>query len=337
MLEKPNIPDERIIACLQDSYGIFTNQITFLALGADPNTAVYRVTSTDGQSYFCKLRSGDFSETSITVPKFLAAQGIPHVLASVQTKAGELRAKLDALKVILYPFIQGNNGYDIGLSDEQWIELGRALKKIHTTPITTSLAAQIQKETYSLQWCEIVKTHLARNDDTFFDDLLALKLAAFLKSKRGEILDLVARTEQLALTLRAQPPAFVLCHADIHAWNLMVESGGAFYIIDWDTVILAPKERDLMFIGAGLFGEWHTPQEEENLFYQGYGQTEIDFNSLTYYRFARIVEDNAVECEQIVNPNVPYRDREREFEFLKSNFLPNGTIELAYKSDISNL
>ena len=42
MFEKPNLPDGRIIACLQDAYGLQVVQLVFLPLGADPNTAVYR-------------------------------------------------------------------------------------------------------------------------------------------------------------------------------------------------------------------------------------------------------------------------------------------------------
>jgi len=64
---------------------------------------------------------------------------------------------------------------------------------------------------------------------------------------------------------------FILCHADIHAWNLLIDVNGRLYIVDWDTLIFAPKERDLMFVGAGLGGNGHSLQEEETLFYQGYG------------------------------------------------------------------
>ena len=67
-----------------------------------------------------------------------------------------------------------------------------------------------------------------------------------------------------------------MCHADLHAGNILIDANGAFYLVDWDTLILAPKERDLMYAGGGQFGEARTPQQEEALFYQGYGQTQID-------------------------------------------------------------
>ena len=48
MLEKPDLPDEKIIACLQAEYGLRVATIAFLPLGADLNTAVYRVVADDG-------------------------------------------------------------------------------------------------------------------------------------------------------------------------------------------------------------------------------------------------------------------------------------------------
>lgn len=42
MLIKPNLKDEEIIACLRDAYGLTVDKVTFLPLGADFNTAVYR-------------------------------------------------------------------------------------------------------------------------------------------------------------------------------------------------------------------------------------------------------------------------------------------------------
>ncbi|HSG16803.1 MAG TPA: hypothetical protein VLE70_10850 [Anaerolineae bacterium] len=50
--------------------------------------------------------------------------------------------------------------------------------------------------------------------------------------------------------------------------NVLIDAAGAFFIVDWDEAILAPKERDLMSIGGGLMGGWKSPQEEEAWFYR---------------------------------------------------------------------
>ena len=99
------------------------------------------------------------------------------------------------------------------------------------------------------------------------------------------------------------------------------------------STFLAPKERDLMFIGGAQGFAGHTAQEEETLFYRGYGQTQIDPIALAYYRYERIIQDIAVFCEQIFLTNEGGEDREQSLRYLTSNFLPNNTIEIAYTSD----
>jgi spectinomycin phosphotransferase len=335
MLEKPDLQEERLISCLQDNYELPVLRVVFLPLGADRNTAVYRVIADDETPYFLKLRSGVFDETSVTLPKFLSDQGIEQIIAPLTTKTGQLWIGLDIFKVILYPFVEGRNGYEVGMSDRHWGEFGSALKRVHTTEVPPALMGRIRQETYSPQWREIVKTFLRRVRDDVFDDPVAVELAAFLDAKRDEILDLVRRAGRLARALQAQSPEFVLCHSDVHAGNVLIDASDAFYIVDWDDPILAPKERDLMFIGGGQGFVGHTAREEETLFYRGYGQTEIDPIALAYYRYERIVEDIAVYCEQLLLTSEGGEDREQSLRYLTSNFLPNSTIEIAYGSDMT--
>lgn len=88
MLEKPDLQDEKIIACLQAEYGLPVVQVTFLPLGADRNTAVYRVVADDNTPYFLKLRGGVFDETCVALPRFLSDQGIVLIIPPWPTKQG---------------------------------------------------------------------------------------------------------------------------------------------------------------------------------------------------------------------------------------------------------
>jgi spectinomycin phosphotransferase len=333
MLEKPNIPDGKIIACLRDAYGLNAVQVAFLPLGADQNAAAYRVVADDGALHFLKLRRGVFDEISVALPKFLSDQGIMQIIAPRATQTGRLWASLDGFKSILYPFVEGRNGYEVDLSGQHWVDFGRAIRRIHTVELPPALIGRIRQETYSPRWREIVRAFLERVEDDAFDDPVAAKLAAFLKGKRGEILDLVERAERLARARQARSPEFVLCHSDIHAGNVLIDTDDVLYIVDWDDPILAPKERDLMFIGGAQGFTGHTAQEEETLFYQGYGQMQVDPIGLAYYRYERIVEDIAVFCQQLLLTDEGGEDREQSFGYLTSNFLPNGTIEIARRSD----
>ncbi len=332
MLEKPDLPDESLRACLRDHYGLHVTEIAFLPLGNDVNTAVYRVVADDATPYFLKLRSGAFDETTVAIPRFLHDQGIPQILAPIATNAGHLWVRVDSFAVIVFPFVAGRNGFEAPLSDRQWVDLGAALRGIHTAVVPPSLSVQIPHERYSPHWRNLVRTFQARVDETAFTEPIAAEMAAFLRARRDEISRIVARADALGTALRAQSPAQVLCHADIHGANVLIGTDGALSIVDWDTLIVAPKEHDLMFVGSGVGGPWNSAQEEV-WFYQGYGRTEIDPVALVYYRYERIVQDIAAYCEQLLLTDEGGADRAPALRYFLDQFLTNNVVAIAHRTD----
>ena len=333
MLEKPVIQDKRIAALLCEVYGLQSAQVKFLPLGTESNTAVYRVITRESTPYFLKLRKGLFEETSVLVPRFLHDQGIRQIIPPLRTKDGHLWASLDVYTCILHPFIEGRNGFEMALSDDQWVDFGAALKGVHTIVLPPEAQERIPSETYSSHWREMVKGFQAQVEHSAFAEPVAAQMAAFMQMQRDEIRLLIERAEQLGNTLRqSQPLAQVLCHSDIHAGNLLLTTNGALYIVDWDNPILAPKERDLMFIGGGVGGVWNGAREEA-LFYQGYGVQDINLTALTYYRCERIIQDIAAFAEQILLTRAGGDDREQGFRYFTSQFLPNAVIEIAHQTD----
>ena len=336
MLIKPDLKDEKIIFCLQDAYGLTIEKIAFLPLGADFNTAVYRVTAGNQTDYFLKLRRGEFVDASVSVPKYLSDLGVKQVIPPLATKTGQLMTSVASFKASLYPYVEGRNGVEAKLSDDQWVQFGVAIKKLHSTDLPNTLTSGTPREVFSSKWRETVKAFLMRIQNEVFEEPVAVKMALFLKSKRSEILKLVDRAEKLAILLQKQPLKYILCHADIHGWNLIVDKEEAVYIVDWDTLIFAPKERDLMFVGAGIWDSGRKATEEESLFYQGYGQTKINQDAICYYRFERIIQDIGDYCEYIFLSNEGGDDRMQCFEHLQPVFLPNGAIERAWQSDFES-
>jgi spectinomycin phosphotransferase len=333
MLEEPVLDMNIIKHCLEAEYGLRVEDVTFLPLGADLNTAVFRVETYDTQAYFLKLRRGKFDEASVAVPRYLSDTGLRRVVSPLTTSSGRLWTEMDSYHVVLYPYIDGRHGFERPLTDQQWVEFGAALKRFHKANFPSAVTSGVPRETFSPQWRQKVMEFLERSKTDTFAEPVAIEVAAFLKTKAVEIIDLVERAEWLAQKLISQRPEVILCHADIHAWNLLVVDQVTFYMVDWDTLIFAPKERDLMFVGGGLGGNRHAPEVEEALFYQGYGQIQINSYALAYYRYERIIEDIAVFCEQIFLSDGGGEDRYQALAYLKSNFLRNGVIEMAHRSD----
>lgn len=335
MLIKPDLADEEIVRCLRDAYGLAIKSISFLPIGADFNTAVYRVTADGQMDYFLKLRRGEFIDSSVSVPEYLASLGIKQVIPPLATKTRQLWTSLASFKAILYPYVEGRNGVEAKLSENQWVQFGAAIKKLHSTDIPSTLTSGTPREAFSSKWRETVKVFLIRIENEVFEEPVAVKMAEFLRSKSSEILNLVERTEKLAATIQGQPIEYILCHADIHGWNLIVDKE-VLYIVDWDTLIFAPKERDLMFVGSGIWDSGRTAAEEESLFYQGYSQTKINQDAICYYRFERIIQDIGEYCEYIFLSDEGGDNRIQCFEHIQPVFLPNGALERAYQSNKMN-
>jgi len=330
MLEKPDLPDEKLISCLRDEYGLDIVSAAFLPIG-DSKTAIYRVVAGDAASYFLKLRR-DIEEASVAIPRLLSDRGIAPIIAPIETSARQLRARLDEFAIVLYPFVSGRNGFEAPLSERQWVDLGAALKGVHTTAVPDALDVQMPHEAYSPTWRAMVRVFQHRAEGAVFGDPIAAELAAWLQARRQEISDLVRRAEQLAAALQARSLESVLCHTDLHAGNVLIDANDALYIVDWDAPILGPKERDLMFIGGGVGGVWNS-EREETLFYRGYGPVEVDRMALAYFRYERIVEDIAVYCEQLFLSDDSDQAREEGLRRLLGVFEPNAVVERAYASD----
>ena len=331
MLEKPNVSEASIRSCLAEHYGLANVQIVFLTIGADKDTAVYRVIAQDRTVYFLKLRRGDVEDAPAALAKFLADQGVKQTIAPIETIEHRPTSSFERYRLVLFPFVEGRSGFDVELSGRNWADLGIGLRAIHNVDVPPAILRQFQRETYSPHWREKVKALLAGTDEDTVDPTAA-QLAEFLRAKHDEILNIVVKAERLATGLQGRSTEFVLCHADIHAGNVLIDAKDDLYIVDWDTAILAPKERDLMFVGAGVGGTWNKA-EDEALFYQGYGQTKTNPAAIAYYRYERIVEDIAVTSQQICSTEMVRDDREEGLRQLTRQFAPNDVVDMAYRSD----
>lgn len=330
MLEKPDIQDDTLTSLLQQSYGLTATQLEFLPLGADASAAVYRAVTEGGTAYFVKLRRGSADTVSISLLRFLSDQNVKHVISPLATKQGEFWTYLGVYTVTLFPFISGENGYAVPLTEGNWREFGRTIKGLHTLTIPSRFTEHLRYETYDASTRETVKALLTHLEPTLPQDPIAKRTARFILEKKADILKLVEDAERFAQDLQRQALEPVLCHDDLHAGNLLIESEQGFYIVDWDDPILAPKERDLMFIGGGLGFKGFTPEDEEALFYQGYGHTAINPIALAYYRLERILRDIAAFWDEIMNQSGSEEDRKASLYYLKLNFEPGSTIERAY-------
>ena len=147
-----------IIDCLQTHYLIKVTMLKQLALGADINACVFEAQSSDEKSYFVKVKNGHSDEMNLMIFELLQSVGIQDIIFPLKTTEGNLTHKHDDNNLIVYPFVDGQDGFHRSLNHQQWIRLGKTLSKIHSVEVPGLIQDVIRREDFSPKWRNAVKS-----------------------------------------------------------------------------------------------------------------------------------------------------------------------------------
>ncbi|WP_219837004.1 phosphotransferase enzyme family protein [Paenibacillus sp. R14(2021)] len=281
MRNSPTISEEHLRSCLKEQYDLAPATLEFLPLGLDYSSAVYHVVSEQGTAYLLKVTSRPLYEPQFLIPRYLNDHGITCVVAPISARSGTLWTHLEDWTVVVYPFINGESSYN-GMSAEQWNKLGTLFKRIHQIILPPEGFKSLRLETFDpteyVRWIRSFEDQLARVEG---GTTLERTLHASWVEHRLTIHMKLTSLEKLAAELQSQAIPYVICHADLHPANLIRDQAGQVFVIDWDEVMFAPKERDFIFVSY----------PHAHAFFQGYGSAEVNEKVLTYYRLERVLQD----------------------------------------------
>lgn len=333
MREPPSLTEAFIQETVLTHYGLSIQSLSFLPLGNDSATFVYKAVSNEGVNYFLKLRTRHgFRAPSVLVPRFLFEQGLAHVVMPLPTLTQTVWVSVADFILVLYPFLEAETATNAGLSDEDWYRLGVTLRKIHACQPQAELHAMLPHEAY-IPWRRDVLTELEPIlNRTDLSDSAQVALQVFWQERLTEIHMLIERCDRLASQLRQRGLPPVLCHADIHTWNVLVDTARQMWIVDWDEVMLAPKERDLMFVIGGIANNLVSAHQTA-CFLHGYSHAEIDLQVLAYYRYAWAVQEMGAYAEEVFfSPERSEVARLDAVEQFISIFAPGNIASIAFNS-----
>ena len=328
MLEKPDLSDKNILTKLYDFWGIASAKLEFLPIGNDSSAWVYRV-ETASHDYFLKIRKGIPNQAVLHAPHYLHQHGINSPVALIPTEDDELCVPLDEFWLILHEWVHGTSAWDLTLSDQQWRSWGAIMRSIHDLPITELLSAIVPRETFDCKWNPTMERINHLTQEQSFDDPIQNQFVALWKAKQATIDHCHQRLQTIGEALKVQAFHFVLCHADIHKANIMIDQQDHIRIVDWDEVIVAPRERDLMF-----FVEDGHDSHRVSAFLEGYGDTDINPLAIAYYRYDWVVQEFSDYGERILL-NGALSTSEKQFaldEFIDL-FRDGDVIDAALASD----
>ncbi len=210
------------------------------------------------------------------------------VVQPVSTRDGGYKYE-DARHVYLvYRYIEGQTVGKTGLTATETAALAEAVAALHGYGAEIPVPTDALIEDTSMFFCTGLMEYL---QDCQPDRDAA---AALLLPHREMLMEAANRTLSLRDEVRAGTAPLVLCHTDLHGWNLM-RANGDLLLIDWEGLCLAPPEADLF-----MFAGW--PQWEA--FLDAYGRARPEFRlnpkMLAFYLIRRQVEDLWADVTQLL-------------------------------------
>jgi hypothetical protein len=190
--------------------------------------------STSTDDYFLKLvyalEHKPFYERSFPIVQHLCDHGIDFINKIVKTVAKNLYTQFDGATIGVYDWIEGENVQN----EKTKIEEYKMLAKVYTVP---TCGIFIASENFT-------------NKDTinFFERWNGLndkKTLSLLEKNRKKIEHRVKRLNIFSELCQSDKSNLFITHGDAGG-NFLV-SGEMNFIVDWDTVKLAPVERDAWF------------------------------------------------------------------------------------------
>jgi thiamine kinase-like enzyme len=279
MRHRPTIGDNAILQAIHATFNIHLHTLTFLPLGE--GAWVYRGEDETGAAWFIKLsRTGavDVERVAIYLHHTLK---LAFVLAPIPRSGSEVTWVGD-YSLTVYPFLQGEALGGLDLTPYR-AEIADDLRMLHEAQLPAHLKAELPHESFD-KFQDSARELIGRARSGGSSQL-ERKLSRGVDQHSAEI-DVVLQNAQLmsAYCRRlARTYEFVLCHADIHPFNIMNTPGGLVFL-DWEGMMLAPHERDLMFYASDM----RAPSN----FRRAYGADyELNEYLVTYYVYEWVLQE----------------------------------------------
>jgi spectinomycin phosphotransferase/16S rRNA (guanine(1405)-N(7))-methyltransferase len=142
----------------------------------------------------------------------------------------------------------------------------------------------------------------------------ASRVTLLLRQNAAAIQQLLARYDGLVAQARSRPGRMVLTHGEPHPGNTLLAADGSgdgrWLLIDWDTALIAPPERDLWLLDPG-----------DGTILSAYAEATgvaADPALVELYRLGWDIKDLAVDARRLRRPHAGSADDEKTWQVMSS-------------------
>jgi spectinomycin phosphotransferase len=221
--------------------------------------------------------------------------GLAFVVAPILTNTGEtLRRAGPLYTVALFPFVAGRAGTYGRYDDAERAAIQAMLAELHqTTPAVRSTARRLDLDLPGRRYIESALEDL---NEAWSGGPLAEPARRALATHAADVAELLALFDRLRAHVAGRSVDWVVTHGEPHAANVM-RTGESYVLVDWDTVALAPPERDL----------WMLARDDDR---------DVDRLAVDFFRITWDLEDIAAFTNVLRSPHRESADTRKAYDGL---------------------
>ncbi len=233
--------------------------------------------------------------------------GLSFVVAPIPTNRGETVIRAGARHAIaLFPFVEGRSGRFGHADARELVALAVILAELHqATPVARSVARSVGVE---LPGRSRLESGLQELNQTWEGGLFSEPARRAFADHADDVADLLALSDRLAATVEDRGYPWVVTHGEPHAGNVM-RTRESSVLVDWDTVALAPPERDLWML-VGENGEAAATS------YTAATGHRLDDDAVSFFRLTWDLKDLAEYLNVLRSPHRETEDTARAYRGL---------------------
>jgi spectinomycin phosphotransferase len=223
--------------------------------------------------------------------------GLGFVVAQIPDREGRrLRRIGSRYAVRVEPVVQGTPGVFGEYSTCDRRAIAELLARLHRA--TDRVPAGLPQVTdLRIPSRESLEEALAEAGRPWTSGPFAEPARALLAARAEDVAERLAAHDAAAERVREGRDGWVVTHGEPHGGNVIRDRAGVRHLVDWDTAMIAPRERDLEMVLDFSFTGWETYRAVA-------GDVELDIETLNLYRRLWALADIASFVTTLRRPHV---------------------------------